>query len=120
METPAPFESHTLLRCADRPGGFLPSRASEVLLTAFHPLQIGIVNDVNARRVDHPVMAIIAGAAPTAHLLGELEKKGIQPVHVYGLTYVLSAFIKSRRHAETAPSLSLPTFDQRGDRTYRS
>ena len=90
------------------------------MLTAFHPLQIGIVNDVNARRVDHPVMAIIAGAAPTAHLLGELEKKGIQPVHVYGLTYVLSAFIKSRRHAETALSLSLPTSDQRGDRTYRS
>ncbi|THH20011.1 hypothetical protein EW146_g1276 [Bondarzewia mesenterica] len=49
-------------------------------------VQIGIVNDPNARKIDHKVMTIIAGAAPTAHLLGELEKKGIQPVHVYGLT----------------------------------
>jgi len=29
-----------------------------------------------------------AGAAPTAHLIAELEQTGIKPVHVYGLTYV--------------------------------
>lgn len=27
-----------------------------------------------------------AGAAPTAHLISELEKLGFKPVHVYGLT----------------------------------
>lgn len=48
--------------------------------------QIGIVNHPDARRLPQPVTAVIAGAAPTAHLLGELEQKGIQPVHVYGLT----------------------------------
>lgn len=29
------------------------------------------------------------GAAPTAHTIEQLEKKGIKPVHVYGLTYVI-------------------------------
>jgi hypothetical protein len=48
--------------------------------------QIGIVNAAQARRVDRPVVAIIAGSAPTAHLIGELEKKSMRPVHVYGLT----------------------------------
>lgn len=48
--------------------------------------QIGIVNAVQARRVDRPIVAIVAGSAPTAHLIGELETKGLQPVHVYGLT----------------------------------
>ncbi|PBK76966.1 acetyl-CoA synthetase-like protein [Armillaria solidipes] len=42
---------------------------------------------------ESPISAIIAGplnnresAAPTAHLLGALEKIGIKPIHVYGLT----------------------------------
>ncbi|KAF5337366.1 hypothetical protein D9611_003317 [Ephemerocybe angulata] len=48
--------------------------------------QIGIVNDPQAQKLKRPVVAIIAGAAPTPHLIGELEKTGIKPVHVYGLT----------------------------------
>jgi len=51
-------------------------------------VEIGIVNDPAARKLPQPVNAIIAGAAPTAHLISELEKRGIQPVHVYGLTEV--------------------------------
>ncbi|CAA7266586.1 unnamed protein product [Cyclocybe aegerita] len=51
-------------------------------------VQIGIVNDPQARRPPQPITAIIAGAAPTAHLIAELEKTGIKPVHVYGLTEV--------------------------------
>ncbi len=31
-------------------------------------------------------LQLIAGAAPTAHLIAELEKIDINPVHVYGLT----------------------------------
>ncbi|KAI0322681.1 acetyl-CoA synthetase-like protein [Amylostereum chailletii] len=49
-------------------------------------VQIGIVNDPNAKPIGRPVKAIIAGAAPTAKLISELEKTGIQPFHVYGLT----------------------------------
>ncbi|KAK0481876.1 hypothetical protein IW261DRAFT_1472834 [Armillaria novae-zelandiae] len=49
-------------------------------------VQIGIVNDPSARKLARPISAIIAGAAPTAHLLGALEKIGIKPIHVYGLT----------------------------------
>ncbi|KAG9045239.1 hypothetical protein FS837_006777 [Tulasnella sp. UAMH 9824] len=40
-------------------------------------VQIGIVNATEARRLDTAITAIIAGAAPTAHLIGELEKKNI-------------------------------------------
>ncbi|KAI0672753.1 acetyl-CoA synthetase-like protein [Trametes maxima] len=49
-------------------------------------VQIGLVNAPQARRLEKPVIAIIAGSAPTAHLIGELEKINITPVHVYGLT----------------------------------
>jgi len=51
-------------------------------------VQIGLINAPEARKVDRPITAIIAGSAPTAHLIGELEKIGINPVHVYGLTEV--------------------------------
>ncbi|KAK0421792.1 hypothetical protein EV421DRAFT_1894003 [Armillaria borealis] len=47
-------------------------------------VQIGIVNDPSARKLPRPISAIIAGAAPTAHLLGALEKIGIKPIHTYG------------------------------------
>jgi acyl-CoA synthetase (AMP-forming)/AMP-acid ligase II len=51
-------------------------------------VQIGIINDPLAQKPPRHIIAVIAGAAPTAHLIGELEKKGITPVHVYGLTEV--------------------------------
>ncbi|KAI9572826.1 hypothetical protein HD554DRAFT_2014398 [Boletus coccyginus] len=49
-------------------------------------VQIGIVNDASKQRLQHPVFAIVAGSAPTAQLIGQLEQIGIKPVHVYGLT----------------------------------
>ncbi|PIL24412.1 transporter [Ganoderma sinense ZZ0214-1] len=49
-------------------------------------VQIGLINAPLARRLEKPVNAIIAGSAPTAHLIGELEKRNIKPVHVYGMT----------------------------------
>ncbi|KAI0068277.1 acetyl-CoA synthetase-like protein [Artomyces pyxidatus] len=58
-------------------------------------IQIGVVNHPHAERLNHPVRAIIAGAAPTAHLLSELEKTGITPVHVYGLTYTYGPFTRN-------------------------
>ena len=48
--------------------------------------QISLLNAPEARNVPKTVTTIIAGSAPTAKLIGDLEQKGINPVHVYGLT----------------------------------
>ncbi|EJU01917.1 AMP-dependent synthetase and ligase [Dacryopinax primogenitus] len=55
-------------------------------------VQIGIVNARHASYVEQPLRAIIAGAAPTAHLIGSLEKIGISVSHVYGLTETYGPF----------------------------
>src|SRR5712672_3313526 len=55
-------------------------------------IKIGITNHPSAKRLPHPIKTIIAGAAPTAHLLAQLESKWFQSVHVYGLTYVHAYF----------------------------
>lgn len=57
-------------------------------------VQIGIVNHPDAKKVQG-ITAIIAGAAPTAHLIGELEKKRIKPIHVYGLTETYGPFTRN-------------------------
>ncbi|KAI0001859.1 acetyl-CoA synthetase-like protein [Russula vinacea] len=49
-------------------------------------VQIGIANHPSAKKVPNPIKTIIAGAAPTAHLLSQLESMNFQSVHVYGLT----------------------------------
>lgn len=72
-------------------------------------VQIGLVNAPDARLLSRPVVAIVAGSAPTAHLLGELEKKNIHPVHVYGLTETYGPFTRCYEQVEWA---SLP-LDQR-------
>lgn len=61
-------------------------------------VQIGIMNAAEARTLDNPITAIIAGAAPTAHLIGELEKKNINVTHVYGLTETYGPFTRSYVH----------------------
>ena len=48
--------------------------------------QISLLNAPEARNVPNVVTTIIAGSAPTAKLIEDLEQKGINPVHVYGLT----------------------------------
>ncbi|KAH8120100.1 acetyl-CoA synthetase-like protein [Phellopilus nigrolimitatus] len=57
-------------------------------------VQIGIVTHPDARTLQRPITAVIAGSAPTAHLIGELEKKNIHVVHVYGLTYTYGPFTR--------------------------
>ncbi|KAF9651530.1 AMP-dependent synthetase and ligase [Thelephora ganbajun] len=47
-------------------------------------VQIGLVNYPETEKLLKPVTAIIAGSAPTAHLIASLEKIGINPVHTYG------------------------------------
>ncbi|KII93264.1 hypothetical protein PLICRDRAFT_384862 [Plicaturopsis crispa FD-325 SS-3] len=58
-------------------------------------VQIGIVNHPAAARPPQSITAVIAGAAPTAHLISELEKIGINPVHVYGLTETYGPFTRN-------------------------
>ncbi|KAG8982975.1 hypothetical protein FRB90_006401, partial [Tulasnella sp. 427] len=72
-------------------------------------VQIGIVNASEARTLDNTITAIIAGAAPTAHLIGELEKKNISVTHVYGLTYTYGPFTRSYAH----PYWSTVSLDER-------
>ncbi|KAG8920263.1 hypothetical protein FRC00_010258, partial [Tulasnella sp. 408] len=55
-------------------------------------------NAAEAQRLDSPITAIIAGAAPTAHLIGELEKKNINVTHVYGLTETYGPFTRGYPH----------------------
>lgn len=57
-------------------------------------VQIGIVNDPAARPLPRNISAVIAGAAPTAHLISQLEQKGIKSVHVYGLTETYGPFTR--------------------------
>jgi fatty-acyl-CoA synthase len=38
--------------------------------------------------IDHPVNAMVAGAAPPAKVIGAVEEMGIKVIHVYGLTEV--------------------------------
>lgn len=69
-------------------------------------VQIGILSAPHASRVDRQVSAIIAGSAPTAHLIGELENINIQPIHVYGLTETYGPY--TRNYAQSFwKSLSL-------------
>ncbi|KAF9535875.1 hypothetical protein CPB83DRAFT_842498 [Crepidotus variabilis] len=58
-------------------------------------VQIGIVNGPQAKKPPQDITAIIAGAAPTAHLIAKLEETGIRPVHVYGLTETYGPFTRN-------------------------
>ena len=49
-------------------------------------VQIGVVNDPRAHRLDRPFTVTVAGAPPSPTLLGKLRELNFKPVHVYGLT----------------------------------
>ncbi|THU86530.1 acetyl-CoA synthetase-like protein [Dendrothele bispora CBS 962.96] len=78
-------------------------------------VQIGIINDPAARKPPQRISAIIAGAAPTAHLIGSLEKVGIEPVHVYGLTETYGPFTRSYTH----PSWATMSLEERSKKMAR-
>ncbi|KAF0808744.1 acyl-CoA synthetase [Alcanivorax sp. S71-1-4] len=44
--------------------------------------------DAEKAAIDHPVNAMVAGAAPPAKVIGAVEDMGIRVTHVYGLTEV--------------------------------
>jgi hypothetical protein len=49
-------------------------------------VQIGLLNDPNAKRLPLPVSTMVGGSAPTAHLISKMESMNIFPVHEYGAT----------------------------------
>ncbi|MEP6893947.1 MAG: AMP-binding protein, partial [Gaiellaceae bacterium] len=49
-------------------------------------VQIGVVNDPKARKLERSVTVTVAGAPPSPTLLGKLKELNFRPVHVYGLT----------------------------------
>lgn len=77
-------------------------------------VQIGICNHPNARPVPHPIRTLVAGAAPSAFLIGTLEKKlNIHVVHVYGLTETYGPFTTCIQHPEWSTELSDEEFYKR-------
>jgi fatty-acyl-CoA synthase len=50
--------------------------------------------------IDHPVSAMVAGAAPPAKVIGAVEEMGIKVTHVYGLTEVYGPVTICAWHAE--------------------
>ncbi len=49
-------------------------------------VQIGLVNDERAHRMDWEITTAIGGAPPSPTLLGQFEDLNIHPIHLYGLT----------------------------------
>jgi len=49
-------------------------------------VQIAVVNDPKAHRLDRTVTVTVAGAPPSPTLLSKLKELNLRPVHVYGLT----------------------------------
>jgi fatty-acyl-CoA synthase len=49
-------------------------------------VQIPLANHDDAHRLDHQIIACIAGSPPTPTLIGQLLELNIRPLHLYGLT----------------------------------
>uniref|UniRef100_A0A0W0G3A5 Putative AMP-dependent synthetase and ligase n=1 Tax=Moniliophthora roreri TaxID=221103 RepID=A0A0W0G3A5_MONRR len=82
------FASQITMRTVDYPkiwNHFLHSNVTHYC--GAPTVQIGIVNDPAARKPPNSIRAVVAGAAPTAHLIGSLEKIGIEPLTYHFLTY---------------------------------
>jgi len=67
-------------------------------------VQISIVNSPKAKILenDRNVTAIVAGAAPTSHLIGQLERLKIKVTHVYGLTETYGPFTRNYHRPSTS------------------
>src|SRR5215217_416665 len=63
-------------------------------------VQIGIVNEDAAHRLQTHVTAAIAGAPPSPTLLAQLTDLNIRPMHIYGLTETYGPMTTSGVHPE--------------------
>ena len=79
--------THVCLRKVD-PGRIWELFESEEIThyCAAPTVQIGLVNEDAAHRLDTKMTAVVAAAPPSPTLLGRLTELNIRPLHVYGLT----------------------------------
>src|SRR6266545_5221224 len=63
-------------------------------------VQIGLMNDPQARRLPRPVIVLVAGAPPSPTLLGQLRSRNFRPIHVYGLTETYAPITSCAWHRE--------------------
>ena len=63
-------------------------------------VQIMLVNHPGARRLEHPVRTMIAGAPPSPTLLEQLRALNFQPIHAYGLTETYGPTATCAWHAD--------------------
>ncbi len=56
--------------------------------------------DADKASIEHPVDAMVAGAAPPAKVIGAVEEMGIKVTHVYGLTEVYGPVTVCAWHGE--------------------
>ncbi len=49
-------------------------------------VQLALINDSAAHRLDRPVTVLVAAAPPSPTLLAALRERNLHPIHVYGLT----------------------------------
>jgi fatty-acyl-CoA synthase len=62
-------------------------------------VQTSLVDHPEAHRLDRQVITTVAGAPPSAELLGRLEEVNIHPVHVYGATETYGPITVCERQA---------------------
>ncbi|GAC1501353.1 MAG: acyl-CoA synthetase [Ktedonobacteraceae bacterium] len=63
-------------------------------------VQIFLVNNPKAHRIEQSITATIAGAPPSPTLLGQLKRLNIAPIHVYGLTETYGPYTICDWHSE--------------------
>ena len=63
-------------------------------------VQIVLVNNPKAHRLDRQLTVTVAGAPPSPTLLAQLQELNIRPIHVYGLTETYGPYTVCEWHAE--------------------
>jgi fatty-acyl-CoA synthase len=63
-------------------------------------VQIFLVNNPKAHRLETPITVTIAGAPPSPTVLGQLKALNIRPIHVYGLTETYGPYTVCEWHSE--------------------
>ena len=94
---------HVFLRRVDPAKILTLIRAEQVTHLCGAPIVLNALVNMPAEAkaaIDHPVKAMVAGAAPPAKVIGAVEEMGIHVTHVYGLTEVYGPVTLCAWHAE--------------------
>jgi len=94
---------HVFLRRVDPQKIFHLIRNEHVTHMCSAPIVLQALMNMPAQTkatIEHPVKAMVAGAAPPAKLISAVEKMGIEVTHVYGLTEVYGPVTFCAWHTE--------------------